>query len=824
MSRKYYCLPLIVPLIVLLAPIAAVGQIAPGRAQNFDAGWFFSRTDIKGAEQPDFSDSAWRKLDLPHDWSIEGPVDQNNPSSGRGAFVPTGIGWYRKHFTLSPDAAGKSVFIQFDGVMANSDVYINGFLLGHRPNGWVSFQYDLTGHVTFGPDKPNVIAVRCDNSAQPASRFYTGSGIYRHVYISVLDPVHIDHDSIIVTTPEVSPDKATVNIKTTIDNQSTADASVSLVVSLTPAGTARGGSYVDGLTRALPAPQTVPAGKSLEISGTYPLPNPAIWNIDAPNLYHATVNVLSNGKTIDTQTVTFGVRQFEFKSDTGFWLNGKNFKLLGAAVHSEGGAFGVAVPDSVWERRLAILKNLGVNAIRTAHNPPSPEFLDICDRLGLLVMDEMFDVWTVRKYQDQDYSTYFREWWRPDTTDTLRRDRNHPSVVLWSMGNEIHDNLASAQGKQQFTDMRDLAHQLDTSRPVTMAILQPLQHNIFTSGFSDLMDVVGVNYHERDLLNEHQARPDYKIIGTENHYELATWLALRDNAPYSGQFLWTGIDYLGEAGAWPRIGNGSGLIDRDGVIKPLGYQRQSWWSAKPMVYITRGGAGGRGGRGGAGGRGGRGAAPVPAGAPPDEAANAAAVAGAPPDEAANAAPAASPGGGTVTVYSNCQLVELFLNGQSLGSKPKPADDSPRTWTAAAGKLKAVGSNDGKPVATYELPAAGPAAKIALAADPGVTSLPHDYDDLAALQVTITDAAGNPVARATPEVQFTIAGPGAIAAIDNGAEDNHESFQGSQVHAAGGQCAAFIRSTADSGTITVTAAADGLASGSVTLTAQPPKGK
>jgi beta-galactosidase len=803
MSYRYY-----LPFIVLLAPFVAAGQIAPGRAQNFDAGWLFSRTDPKGADQADFADSAWRKLDLPHDWSIEGPVDQNNPSSGRGAFVPTGIGWYRKHFTLAPDAAGKTVLIQFDGVMANSDVYINGFLLGHRPNGWVSFQYDLTGHVTFGSDKPNVISVRCDNSAQPASRFYTGSGIYRHVYISVLDPVHIDHDSIIVTTPAVAPDKATVNIKTTIDNQSAADALVSLYVKLTPVGTAKGGSYADA-PRAAVSPTTVPAGKSLEISGTYTLPNPAIWNLDTPNLYHATVSILSNGKTIDSQTVSFGVRQIEFKSDTGFWLNGKNFKLLGGAVHSEAGAFGVAVPDSVWERRLAILKTLGVNAIRTAHNPPSPEFLDICDREGLLVMDEMFDVWTVRKYQDQDYSTYFRDWWRPDTTDTLRRDRNHPSVVIWSMGNEIHDNLASAQGKQQFTDMRDLAHQLDTTRPVTMAILQPLQHNIFTSGFSDLMDVVGVNYHEMDLLNEHKARPDYKILGTENHYELSTWLALRDNPAYSGQFLWTGIDYLGEAGAWPRIGNGSGLIDRDSVIKPLGYQRQSWWSAKPMVYIMRSGAGGRGGRGGAGGRGGRGAA---AGAPPDEAAN------------ATAATATDASGGPVTVYSNCKQVELFLDGKSLGSKPKPADDSPRTWTAAAGNLKAVGSNDGKPVATYELHAAGPAAKIALAADPGEAKLPHDYDDVATVQVTITDAAGNRVASATPEVKFAIAGPGAIAAIDNGAEDNHESFQGSQIRAAGGQCTAYIRATANSGKITVTATADGLATGSVTFTAQPPKRK
>jgi beta-galactosidase len=422
-------------------------------------------------------------------------------------------------------------------------------------------------------------------------------------------------------------------------------------------------------------------------------------------------------------------------------------------------------------------------------------------------MDELFDVWTVRKYQDQDYSSYFRQWWRTDVTGTLRRDRNHPSIVIWSMGNEIHDNLASAQGKQQFTEMRDLAHQLDTTRPVTMAILQPLQHNIFSSGFSDLMDVLGVNYHEQDLLNEHRQRPDYKILGTENHSEVSTWLALRDNPAYSGQFLWTGIDYLGEAGSWPRIGNGSGLIDRDSVIKPMGYQRQSWWSTKPMVYITRGGAGARGGRGGGGGGGARGRG----------------AAGVPPDEAANAAAEAGGGGGNVTVYSNCQEVELFLDGRSLGKKTKPANDSPRTWAAAAGNLKAVGYNGGEAVATYELHPAGPAAKIALAPNPGF-NLPHDYDDVTFVQVTITDAAGNPVAGATPEVRFTIEGPGAIAAIDNGAADNHESFQGNQVRAVGGQCTAYIRSTADSGAITVTASAENLASGTVTLIAQPAKPK
>jgi beta-galactosidase len=336
-----------------------------------------------------------------------------------------------------------------------------------------------------------------------------------------------------------------------------------------------------------------------------------------------------------------------------------------------------------------------------------------------------------------------------------------------------------------------------------MALLQPVQHKIFTSGFSDLMDVVGVNYHERDLLNEHEARPDYKILGTENHYEPATWLALRDHPAYAGQFLWTGIDYLGEAGAWPRVGNGSGLIDRNARIKPLGYQRQSWWSPQPMVYVTRMVAGGRGGRENRGG-------PAAGGLPPDEAANTA---------MAEAATNAGAGNHPVSVFSNCPKVELFLNGQSLGTQDKPADDSPRIWTAAAGNLRAVGYQAGQAVATNELSVVGPAAKIALTIESGQSALPDDYDDVASLQADIIDAAGSLVADAAPEIQFTLTGPGELVAIDNGAIDNHV-FRGNQVRAAGGRCTAYLRATADSGVITVTASGENLAAGSVTLRAQP----
>ena len=820
-----------VALNLIAVELAAADQVTAGRGRSFDANWLFSHGDPAGTEKSAFSDSAWRALDLPHDWSIEGPIDRRNSTGPRGGFLPAGIGWYRKHFTLDAADAGKHVLVQFDGVMANSNVYINGFHLGHRPYGWVTFQYDLTGHVSFGPERPNVLAVRVDNSRQPASRFYEGAGIYRHVWISIVDPVHVAPGGVYVTTPSVAADEATVKIGITIENRSAADRDVTVRARVAPT---ESGWHVPELAKgvasppnhalrrpaaqvprlrdvpppklgdvppsaaeiaAAPATTTVRAGKTAELACSCVIRKPELWDPDRPHLYRATVELISDGRAIDSQTVCFGIRQAVFRADTGFWLNGRNVKLLGACVHSEGGAFGTAVPDSEWERRLAALKSLGVNAIRTAHNPPSPDFLDICDRMGLLVMDEMFDVWTVGKYDDQDYHLNFRDWWRQDVTDTVLRDRNHPSVVIYSAGNEIHDNLASSPGQQQFTAIRDAFHRLDPSRPVTMAILQPVEHKIFSSGFADLMDVVGVNYRDSELLSAHRARPNYKILGTENGHGRLAWLALRDSPAYAGQFLWTGIGYLGEARAWPGIAADFGLLDRCGSVKPLGYQRASWWSAKPMVYIARGGINvGRRGR----------------------------VGGQRRDN------------GSVNVYSNCQKVELFLNGQSLGTMTKPADNSPRIWqltgtppasgypaTAAfEPTLKAIGSSDGKTVATHEVRPAGPAAKLLLAAD--VAALPHDFDNVAAVRVTIVDAEGNPIAAANPLVTFKVSGSGEIAAIDNAAADSHEGFRGSRIHASGGQCYAWIRSTTDSGSIVFTASSPGLADGTASFTARPPR--
>ena len=365
---------------------APAEHVAAGRKRKLDAHWLFTRGDPAGAEKSDFSDSAWRTLDLPHDWSIEGPVDSHNSTGPRGGYLPAGIGWYRKHFTIEASGpgktsdmktldaaeAGKCVLIQFDGVMANSDVYINGFKLGHRPYGWVSFQYDLTGHVSFGPDRPNVLAVRVDNSRQPASRFYEGAGIYRHVWISVVDQVHLAQGGVYITTPVISAEQATVKqatakIAVTLENRSAADREVTVRARVAPAEV--GWHVPEPQAKGVNGPQTRPsleahdvppsavsdparttvrAGKTAEVECSCVVQNPEVWDLDHPRLYHATVELVSDGRTIDSQTVSFGIRQADFRADTGFWLNGRNLKLLGACVHSECGAFGTAVPDSEW--------------------------------------------------------------------------------------------------------------------------------------------------------------------------------------------------------------------------------------------------------------------------------------------------------------------------------------------------------------------------------------------------------------------------------------------------------------------------------------------
>lgn len=569
----------------LLIEVSVNATMPAGAAEQarvitpFDTGWRFLKADAAGAEKSGFDDAAWRKLDVPHDWSIEGTFDEKNPAGGAGGFLPAGVGWYRKHFTLPASDARRRVFVEFDGVMANSDVWINGAHLGKRPFGYVSFSYELTGHLNFGDNKPNVLAVRADNSKQPASRWYAGAGIYRHVRLVITDPIHVEHWGTFVTTPQVSDAQATVHVQSTVVNQFEAAREVALNITLLgPDGRA--------VQSAETKPQTVPPGKSVVFDQDIIVKNPQRWNLDHPVLYSAVTKVVAGKTALDDEVTPFGIREFRFDAVTGFWLNGKNFKLKGVCLHHDASAFGAAVPLRAWERRLEILKQVGVNAIRTAHNPPAPEFLDLCDRMGLLVMDEMFDCWTVAK-NPYDYHLSFNEWSKIDTRDTVRRDRNHPSIILYSAGNEIHDTPNGELAKGILKGLVPVFHENDPTRPVTQALFRPNVSHDYDNGLADMLDVIGTNYRDNELLDAHKAKPTRKIVGTEQGHERRIWLFARDNPQHSGQFLWSGIDYLGESRQWPVIAAGSGLLDRTGTVKPMAYERQSWWVEQPVVHIVR---------------------------------------------------------------------------------------------------------------------------------------------------------------------------------------------------------------------------------------------
>jgi beta-galactosidase len=769
---------------------ATQGTGSPNRFRivtSFDADWRFLRADAPGAEATDFNDAPWRRLDVPHDWSIEGPFDERNPAGGTGGFLQTGIGWYRKHFTVPSLSQGKRVFIEFDGVMANSSVWINGALLGTRPYGYVGFGYELTGHIDFG-NKANVLAVRVDNSRQPASRWYSGAGIYRHVRLVVTNPVHIEQWGTFVSTPQVATDMATVRVGTTIVNQANSPARVAIGFTLIdpdgrPAGTAQ------------TSPQTVPAGGSAAFSQDIAVTRPQLWDIDRPVLYRAVTRVLSGATTIDDESTSFGIREFHFDSTSGFWLNGRNFKLKGVCLHHDAGALGAAVPLRAWERRLVLLKQMGVNAIRTAHNPPSPDFLDLCDRIGLLVMDEMFDCWTVAK-NPYDYHLYFNEWSRIDTRDIVRRDRNHPSIVLYSAGNEIRDTPNTDLARKILKGLVDVFHEFDPTRPVTQALFRPNVSHDYDNGLAELLDVVGTNYRDQELLAAHQVRPDRKIVGTEQGHDLKTWLACRDNPAHAGQFLWTGIDYLGESRRWPVIAAGSGLLDRTGAPKPMAYERESWWAGQPVVHVVR--------------------------RREEAAQTTAADPGYEPltrrqSQFADWTPRnASPHNENIEAYSNCDEVELVINGKSLGSRAATADGSPRKWTVPyePGTLKAIARNKGQVVATDQLRTAGKPSRILLSPDRSRLSL--EWEDVSYITATVVDGDGVLIPYATDLISFKTAGPGVIVAVDNGDNSSHEPFQASERHAFQGRCVAIIRATHSSGRITVTASSPGLSGSSISI--------
>jgi len=805
---------------ILLTSLSAAAHSQSRGIQQFNTDWRFFQSDALDAQSPTFDDSAWKSVTLPHDWSIAGPVREDAPSRAAGGFFPTGIGWYRRTLTLPKLDPAKRTFIAFDGIMANSDVYCNGELLGHRPYGYVSFNYDLTPHLRAGK---NIIAVRVDNSQQPASRWYPGAGINRQVRLITTNAIHIAPWGTFVTTPKVSAESATIHVRVTVTNDS--DQSASITIS--PELTSPTGAHLATGPTFRSKPTTIPAHESVDLEAETTIPRPDRWDLEHGALYTINARLLENNKPIDNEQVPFGIREFQFDPDQGFFLNGVHHKIYGVALHTDAGTLGTAVPLSAWERRLIALRALGVNAIRTAHNPPAPEFLDLADRMGFLVMDEMFDCWTVAK-NPYDYHLYFKEWSLRDTADTVRRDRNHPSIILWSAGNEIHDTPKPDIAIPILKSLVDTFHANDPTRPVTQALFRPNVSHDYDDGLADLLDVVGQNYREQEILKAHADKPSRKIIGTENTHDRNQWIAMRDHPEYSGQFLWSGIDYLGEAGRWPSIGAGSGLLLTTSLPRARAFERQSWWSAAPMVRIARRVQAARRG-------------PVDPGytSPTSN------------DQQATTSPTApldpttrfgqpllldwspkdqSPHNEDVEIYTNAEEVELFLNGKSLGTEKLHPDASPITYQVPfePGTVKAVARTNGKVVAEDELNTTGKPAHLLLTtglAAAHLTNTPTnettpaltpDWNDVAYATATLVDANGTVIPDSTTIIHFAATAPGKIIAVDNGNLLDHDPFQATDRKLYDGHALAILRATASSGNIILTATTEGLPPATITF--------
>lgn len=764
------------PPLGLVAAILSSGALAR-EIVPFDDGWDFYQNRTGGASRINFDAPPLQQVNLPHDWSIAGRFDQKAPTGGDGAWLPSGDAWYRKEFSVA--AAGKRVWVEFDGVMANAEVWINDHSLGKRPNGYVSFRHDLTDHLK----EKNVLLVKADTTAQPASRWYTGAGIYRHVRLVVADPVHVAPWGVFVSTPQVDAAKATVKVETKVAN--TDDAETKITVRSVVKG--RDGKDLATLSSDL----TIAAGKDATGTQQLTIPKPQLWDTEHPHLHQLVTTITSDGKVLDETCTTFGIRSAEFTTDRGFVLNGKPVKMKGVCLHHDGGAVGAAVPLAVWERRLKKLRELGVNSIRTAHNPPAPELLDLCDRMGFLVMDEFFDCWTKAK-RKADYHLHFKEWSHTDLRDGILRDRNHPSVVLYSVGNEIHDTPKPEIAIPILKGLVEVAHAADSTRPVTQALFRPNVSKDFTNGLADLLDVIGVNYRDGELLQAWKDKPGRKIIGTEQGHDRSTWFDCRNNPQHAGQFLWVGIDYLGESRSWPVTTFNAGLLDRAGFVQPRGVERQSWWSEKPMVGIFR-----------------RLAATEDTPADPGYEAvewkrrQVLFPDWTPANQAAHEE--------NVEVYTNASEVELFLNDKSLGKKAVRKDVAVN-WKVPfeAGTLKAVAFNDGKEVASNVLRTAGKPAKLVLSSDK--TGLTDGWDDVAQVEVFVTDANGIVIPNASQKIAFSIEGPGKIVGVDNGSIVSMEPFQASEREAFQGRALVILRGTQEQGKVVLKANAEGLQAG------------
>jgi beta-galactosidase len=778
--------------------------------QLLDDAWRFQLGEITQASEQDFADGEWRVVDLPHDWSIEGKTDPDAPSGGDGGYFPTGIGWYRKELVAKPEWRGKQVWLDFEGVATLSQVWLNGELLEKHHYAYTPIHVDITEYLDF--EKPNVIAVRVDNSKQPNSRWYTGSGIYRHVWLTVVEPVHFEHKQLGVTTrvtDRVPTEEGKIRtLATRVVNKSDQDCDFQIEFEILSGD---GSSVFHAVDR-----QTVKGKQTVGVSKDFDTALLKPWSPEEPNLYKAIARVIAEGDIIDEVALPFGIRTVEVSPEKGLLLNGQLIELIGGCVHHDNGPLGAAAFDRAEERRVELLKAAGFNAIRTSHNPPSTAFLDACDRLGMLVIDEAFDGWAAPK-KKHDYSTVFEREWSNDLRAMIDRDRNHPSVIMWSIGNEVYER-GNRDGQRLARQLSKNVKIFGRYRPVTMALngLEKKEDWPKLDPMFAALDIAGYNYELHRHAEDHKRVPKRVMYSSESFPSAAfeSWQAAKHYPYVIGDFVWSGLDYLGEASIgrafppeepvrahwegqhYPWHGAYCGDLDLTGWRKPISHYRNIIWDRGEKLYAAV-------------------VVPTPDGRPWGLGQWAL-----PPALPSWTWPGQEDKPLMVEVYSRHEAVRLYLNDKLLGEQPTTEAEAFRAIFKVPyveGKLRAVGIKDGEEVEEFVLATGGEPRGIRLQADHG--KIKADNQDLVFISVEVTDEQGNLRPDSENAIEYTLTGPGRIVAVGSGDLASQETYQANPRRVYQGRALVVVRATREPGTIELTARADGLETSTVRVESQ-----